>query len=165
MKRYFMLAVAAWLAIGFARAQPTDSSAPSAEALVVGSGNYFSPIVRDLDAAIAFYRDGLGLQVQGAPADASANPALRDMFGLPDARIRWVIARTPGIAGGLDDVVHGEANAHADDVPLGRVARQLRWLRELDEVAVRVAHDDDARARADRHGLPADGDHRCAERA
>jgi len=66
-----------------AAAPPQTGPAPSG--LVVGSGNYFSPIVPDLDKAVAFYRDGLGLDLQGAPGDAANNPALRDMFGLPDA--------------------------------------------------------------------------------
>jgi catechol 2,3-dioxygenase-like lactoylglutathione lyase family enzyme len=86
--------------------QPAIASAPS---LVVGSGNYFSPIVQDLDAALAFYRDGLGLEVAGAPGDAGANPALRNMFGLPDASIRWAIARTPAVAGGVEIVEIGNA--------------------------------------------------------
>src|SRR5207245_1668122 len=51
--------------------------------LIVGSGNFFSPIVSDLDKAIAFYRDGLGLDVMGAPANADDNAPLRNMFGLP----------------------------------------------------------------------------------
>jgi catechol 2,3-dioxygenase-like lactoylglutathione lyase family enzyme len=93
------LAITACLlgSVAFAQSAP-DSAAP----LVVGSGNYFSPIVRDLDAALAFYRDGLGLDVQGTPGDAAANPALRAMFGLPDARIRWAIARTPAAPGGVE---------------------------------------------------------------
>ena len=102
MKRRFMIAMAAFVAAGAAFAQ--SGSGGSAPALVVGSGNYFSPIVRDLDAALAFYRDGLGLEVQGPPGDAAANPALRDMFGLPDARIRWAVARTPAAAGGVEIV-------------------------------------------------------------
>ena len=72
-----------------AHAQAPAASAPpgpSPTGLVVGSGNFFSPIVRDLDRAVAFYRDGLGLESQGAPGDADTNPALRNMFGLPDAQ-------------------------------------------------------------------------------
>src|SRR5688572_18055556 len=102
MKHRLMFAMAAFLAAGVALAQ--DQTGASAAGLIVGSGNYFSPIVRDLDAAVAFYRDGLGLEVQGPPGDAAANPALRDMFGLPDARIRWTIARTPAAAGGVEIV-------------------------------------------------------------
>ncbi len=103
MKSRFGVSAAVALFAGFALGQPA-TTAPPPQGLVVGSGNYFSPIVRDLDAALAFYRDGLGLEVQGAPGDASANPALRDMFGLPDAKIRWAIARTPAAAGGVEMV-------------------------------------------------------------
>jgi catechol 2,3-dioxygenase-like lactoylglutathione lyase family enzyme len=72
--------------------------------LVVGSGNFFSPIVADLDRAIAFYRDGLGLQVTGEPSNADNNPALRAMFGLPEARLRWTVARPPGMRTGVEIV-------------------------------------------------------------
>src|SRR5262245_43019706 len=102
MRTRFWVAAAAALAAGMASAQTAPTTAPTG--LVVGSGNYFSPIVRDLDRALQFYRDGLGLEVQGAPGDASANPALRDMFGLPDAKIRWAIARTPAAPGGVEIV-------------------------------------------------------------
>ena len=97
MKRLLALALSLVAVVGSATAQ--TAAAPG---IVVGSGNYFSPIVRDLDASLAFYRDGLGLEVQGPPGDASANLALRNMFGLPDARIRWAIARTPAAAGGVE---------------------------------------------------------------
>ena len=91
-----------------AAAPPQTGPAPSG--LVVGSGNYFSPIVPDLDKAVAFYRDGLGLDLQGAPGDAANNPALRDMFGLPDAKLRWQIARTPAVAGGVEIIEIASAN-------------------------------------------------------
>jgi catechol 2,3-dioxygenase-like lactoylglutathione lyase family enzyme len=99
-------AAAAFLLLvsGFAHGQAAPAAAANATGLVVGSGNYFSPIVEDLDAAIAFYRDGLGLEVQGPGGDASSNPTLRNMFGLPDATLRWAIARTPAAAGGVEIV-------------------------------------------------------------
>jgi catechol 2,3-dioxygenase-like lactoylglutathione lyase family enzyme len=109
MTRIVATASALLLAFGLANGQP----AAPLSGLVVGSGNYFSPIVRDLDAALAFYRDGLGLEVQGAPGDASANPALRDMFGLPDAKIRWAIARTPAAPGGVELVEIANAGGRA----------------------------------------------------
>jgi catechol 2,3-dioxygenase-like lactoylglutathione lyase family enzyme len=102
--RSLMIALTACLGAGLAFGQSAATSSAGTAALVVGSGNYFSPIVRDLDAAIAFYRDGLGLEVTGPPGDAAENPALREMFGLPDARIRWAIARTPAAPGGVDMV-------------------------------------------------------------
>jgi catechol 2,3-dioxygenase-like lactoylglutathione lyase family enzyme len=106
-------AAAALWAAACTYGQPAPAPAATPAGLVVGSGNYFSPIVRDLDAALAFYRDGLGLEVTGSPGDASANPALRDMFGLPDARIRWAIARTPAAAGGVEMVEIAGAGGQA----------------------------------------------------
>jgi predicted enzyme related to lactoylglutathione lyase len=114
MRHLFTIAVAAWLAAGPAVGQTAGPGA-SGGALVVGSGNYFSPIVRDLDRAMAFYRDGLGLQIQGAPGDAAANPTLRDMFGLPSARIRWTIAQTPAAAGGVEIVEISNADGRRLD--------------------------------------------------
>jgi predicted enzyme related to lactoylglutathione lyase len=77
---------------------------PAATGLVVGSGNFFSPIVTDLDAATAFYRDGLGFAVTGGPTDGANNAPVRNMFGLPDAQLRWNIARPAGIRGGVEMV-------------------------------------------------------------
>ena len=78
-----------------------------------GSGNFFSPIVADLDKALAFYRDGLGLEVQGAPANAEANAPLRNMFGLPDAQLRWSIGRPAGMRTGVEIVEISKAGGRA----------------------------------------------------
>src|SRR6185503_13187683 len=77
------------------------SVGPAPTGLLVGSGNYFSPIVADLDKAIAFY-GAIGFQFQGDPSTADANPQLRAMFGLPDARLRYQIGRAAEIAGGVE---------------------------------------------------------------
>lgn len=100
-----MLVAVGALAASFAQAQPGTLRAPppAPTGLVVGSGNFFSPIVADLDAAVAFYR-ALGFEVDGEPANADANLQLRAMFGLPDARLRWQIARTPAVQGGVEIV-------------------------------------------------------------
>src|SRR5436190_14117767 len=98
MKKPFVV-VACLSAAVFVRAQ-----APAPTGLIVGSGNFFSPIVSDLDKAIAFYRDGLGLDVTGTPANAEQNAPLRNMFGLPDASLRWTIARPPAGRGGVEIV-------------------------------------------------------------
>lgn len=100
------LALVLVLIAGVAHAQapaPAPAGSPPT-GLVVGSGNFFSPIVADLDKAVAFYRDGLGLDVQGTPANADTNPALRDMFGLPDAQLRWQIGRPPAMRTGVEIV-------------------------------------------------------------
>jgi catechol 2,3-dioxygenase-like lactoylglutathione lyase family enzyme len=91
-------------AAAYAQAPATPPADPPPTGLVVGSGNFFSPIVGNLDKAVAFYRDGLGLDVQGAPANAETNPALRDMFGLPNAQLRWQIGRPPAMRTGVEIV-------------------------------------------------------------
>jgi catechol 2,3-dioxygenase-like lactoylglutathione lyase family enzyme len=114
--RTLIIAVAGVLAATLAFAQAPAASAPAGPAptgLIVGSGNFFSPIVADLDAAVAFYRDGLGLDVQGAPGNADANPALRHMFGLPDAQLRWLIGRPGGMRTGVEMVEISKANGRA----------------------------------------------------
>jgi catechol 2,3-dioxygenase-like lactoylglutathione lyase family enzyme len=98
MVRAAAAVIASVLSVVMVRAQ---APAP-AGGLVVGSGNFFSPIVTDLDKATAFYRDGLGFAVSGAPSDAANNLPLRNMFGLPDAQLRWVIARPAGMPGGVE---------------------------------------------------------------
>jgi catechol 2,3-dioxygenase-like lactoylglutathione lyase family enzyme len=100
----------------FAVAQTEPPAAPAPTGLIVGSGNFFSPIVADLDKAVAFYGGVLGFEIAAPPADASANPALRNMFGLPDARLRWQVARAPGIAGGVEIIEIADAGGR----PLAR---------------------------------------------
>jgi predicted enzyme related to lactoylglutathione lyase len=73
--------------------------ASAQDGLIVGSGNFFSPIVGDLDKAMAFYKDAVGLDITGTPANAEQNAPLRNMFGLPDASLRWTVARPPQGAG------------------------------------------------------------------
>ena len=86
------------------------AQAPAPTGLIVGSGNFFSPIVSDLDKAIAFYRDGIGLDITGNPANASENAPLRNMFGLPDAQLRWTIGRTPAVRAGVEIVEISKAD-------------------------------------------------------
>jgi catechol 2,3-dioxygenase-like lactoylglutathione lyase family enzyme len=106
-----LIALALLVAAAAAHAQQAAPPAgPAPTGLVVGSGNYFSPIVADLDKAVAFYRDGIGFEVQGEPANADTNPQLRGMFGLPDARLRWLIGRAPPIAGGVEIVEVSKAS-------------------------------------------------------
>jgi len=102
--------VAILLAAHIVRAQ-----APEATGLIVGSGNFFSPIVGDLDKAIAFYRDGLGLDIQGTPSNAEQNPALRNMFGLPNAQLRWTVGRPPAMRTGVEIVEIKKADAKPAD--------------------------------------------------
>ncbi len=108
--------------------------------IVVGSGNFFSPIVADLEKAVAFYRDGLGLEVTGAPATGDTNAPIRNMFGVPDARLRWTVARPPGIRGGVEIVeitnIARTARVRRPSDP-GAVTL-IAFVRDLDAVSRRL---------------------------
>jgi catechol 2,3-dioxygenase-like lactoylglutathione lyase family enzyme len=108
MRRLVAVVAASALLLGRAAAQDAG--------LVVGSGNFFSPVVSSLERAIGFYHDGLGLEVTGAPADAAGNAPLRNMFGLPGAQIRWSVARPAGSRQGVEIV----EISHAGEQPLSR---------------------------------------------
>jgi catechol 2,3-dioxygenase-like lactoylglutathione lyase family enzyme len=116
------------------------STANAQDGLVVGMGNFFSPIVSDLDKAIAFYRDGIGLDIMGTPANAEQNPALRNMFGLPDAQLRWMVGRPPSMRTGVEIVEIKKA----DGKPLERRMQDpgaftlILIVRELDPIVARL---------------------------
>jgi catechol 2,3-dioxygenase-like lactoylglutathione lyase family enzyme len=110
MSRYLLLLLILGAAI--VNAQAPQVSAPAA-GLVVGAGNFFSPIVSNLDQGIAFYRDGLGLEVTGQPSNADDNAPLRDMFGLPKAKLRWTIARPAGLRNGIEIIEITQAGGRA----------------------------------------------------
>src|SRR5262245_26717539 len=134
------IAVAFALSASIAGAQAPPPDGPAPTGLVVGSGNFFSPIVSDLDKAISFYRDGLGLDVQGPPSNADANPALRNMFGLPDAQLRWSIGRAPGIRGGVEivEIKKAESKPIERRIQDSGAFTLLVIVRNLDEVFTKV---------------------------
>jgi catechol 2,3-dioxygenase-like lactoylglutathione lyase family enzyme len=129
------IALGLFVSAGAALAQ---TSAPTG--LVVGSGNYFSPIVADLEQAVAFYRDGIGFAFEGGPANADTNQQLRAMFGLPDARLRWQIGRAAPIPGGVEIVEVSKANGQ----PVRRRVQDpgavtlVATVRDLDATFARV---------------------------
>lgn len=112
MKRLPLIALFGFFG-AIAQAQP---AAVPASGLVVGNGNFFSPIVNNLEQAVAFYHDGLGLETQGEPGNADTNESLRNMFGLPGARLRWMIAKPGGMSTGVEIV----EISRADGKPLAR---------------------------------------------
>jgi predicted enzyme related to lactoylglutathione lyase len=88
---------------------------------------------------VEFYR-AIGFEVEGEPANADANPQLRAMFGLPDARLRWQVGRAPSIQGGVEIVeVTG-----ADGRPVARRIQDpgtvmlLVFVRDVDATLARV---------------------------
>lgn len=140
MIKALTVGAAAWLLGSTAFAQPPTPSPPAPTGIVVGSGNFFSPIVANLDRALAFYRDGLGLDVAGPPGNADTNPALRNMFGLPDAQLRWTIGRPPGMGSGVEMVEIGKAGGK----PVERRIQDtgafslIVLVRDLDAILARV---------------------------
>jgi predicted enzyme related to lactoylglutathione lyase len=108
MRKLLVFAFGFALTASVALAQP-----PAPTGLIVGSGNFFSPIVSNLDRAVAFYRDAVGLDITGNPANADQNAPLRDMFGLPDASLRWQVGRPPASRTGVEIVEIGKAGGKA----------------------------------------------------
>jgi catechol 2,3-dioxygenase-like lactoylglutathione lyase family enzyme len=73
--------------------------------VVIGSGN-FSPIVKDLDRSLEFYRNLLGVAppANAAPLAFGADPALLNFLGTPTAQIRFSTVRIPGSTMGVEIV-------------------------------------------------------------
>jgi catechol 2,3-dioxygenase-like lactoylglutathione lyase family enzyme len=128
-------------AASLAQAQPaaTTPTGPAPTGLVVGSGNFYSPIVANLEDAVAFYR-AVGFEFQGEPANADANLPLRQMFGLPDARLRYQIGRAPGLPGGVEIIEISAGGGQRLDLELqdpGAVMLQV-VVRDLDATFARL---------------------------
>jgi catechol 2,3-dioxygenase-like lactoylglutathione lyase family enzyme len=141
MKRLVLVAVFA-LAAGVVHAQPatTPPTGPAPTGLVVGSGNFYSPIVANLEEAIRFYRDGVGFEFMGEPVNADANPQLRAMFGLPDAKLRYQIGRAPGLPGGVEIIEISGAGGQRLDFKVqdpGTVLLQV-VVRDIDATFARL---------------------------
>ena len=81
---------AALLVIASSRLTAQNPPAPD----VVGVGN-FSHIVRDMNRAVAFYRDVLGLEVT-TNVPFSPNPAIMRLGNTPGAQSRMIALRVPG---------------------------------------------------------------------
>ncbi len=77
----------------------------------------------------------------GAPANADANPALRNMFGLPDAQLRWIDRPAAGDAHGRRDRRDQESRGQAARAPdAGHRARSrcIVLVRDVDAAFARV---------------------------
>ena len=72
-----------------------------------------SPIVSDLDKSARFYRDVIGLDLLPAPSPGplpwNTDPSQLKLHGLPKARIRFIEARIPGVACGIELVEFADA--------------------------------------------------------
>src|SRR5438874_1829697 len=77
----------------------TQSSDPAAGPII--SACHVSPIVANLDRSAHFYHDLLGLNLVPAPPPGALpwddRPEHLTLHGVPDARLRFIGARIPGV--------------------------------------------------------------------
>ena len=93
--RKVQMARSAALIMALALLLPSLTSAQiSGASEVIGVGN-FSHVVRDMDRAVAFYRDVLGLEVT-ADVPFSPNPAIMRLGNTPGAQSRRPRCACPG---------------------------------------------------------------------
>ena len=69
--------------------------------LFTGVGN-FSHIAASLDKSLEFYRDLLGLELNGPVRPFDANPAIMKLVNIPGVQSRYVALRVPGSALGVE---------------------------------------------------------------
>ena len=100
------LAGALWLLTGpslSAQSQPSAAFAPSGG---VSGACHVSPIVNDLDRSARFYHGLLGLDLVPSPPSGplpwDEDPGHLHLHGLPQARLRFIGARMPGIRCGVE---------------------------------------------------------------
>jgi catechol 2,3-dioxygenase-like lactoylglutathione lyase family enzyme len=85
------------LAFGLAIASATSSLAQTDQSPVIGLGN-FSHIVADMDRSVAFYRDGLGLELSQPLRPFDANETIMRLGNIMGAQTRYTALKIPGSA-------------------------------------------------------------------
>jgi pimeloyl-ACP methyl ester carboxylesterase/catechol 2,3-dioxygenase-like lactoylglutathione lyase family enzyme len=92
------------LAVAILAAAASPSAAQSSGS-VVGTC-HVSPIVSDLEKSARFYHDLLGMDLMPPPAAGplpwDMDPGHLHLHGLPDARLRFIQARMPGVRCGIE---------------------------------------------------------------
>ena len=111
------LACATAVAIGALVSAQSQPAAPvTAPTGAVTGACHVSPIVNDLDRAARFYHDLLGLDLVPAPPSGplpwDEDPGHLHLHGLPQARLRFIGARMPGIRCGVELVEINGVAAH-----------------------------------------------------
>jgi hypothetical protein len=99
-----LLAAAGALTAIVCRPPLLEAQPPAAGA--VTSACHVSPIVADLDRAAHFYHDLIGLDLVPSPPPGplpwDTRPEHLDLHGLPQARLRFIGARMPGVFCGVE---------------------------------------------------------------
>src|ERR1700730_5790451 len=94
------------LAACLSAAQTPAPPVPAAPAGAGVSACHVSPIVADLDKSARFYHDLLGFDLVPTPGTGplpwDSDPGHLNLHGLPEARLRFVGARMPGVRCGVE---------------------------------------------------------------
>jgi catechol 2,3-dioxygenase-like lactoylglutathione lyase family enzyme len=94
--------------------------------------------VADMDRALAFYRDGLGLAVLSDRTAESAS--LATLTGVAVTRLRITLLAAPG--GGVFELLQYDQGAHADALPASRAGtgHACVFVSDLEEATARLLH-------------------------
>jgi catechol 2,3-dioxygenase-like lactoylglutathione lyase family enzyme len=132
------IVLAVSLALGLLAARKPSAQGPAASAGAVISACHISPIVANLDASARFYHDLLGMDLMPPPPAGAlpwdTDPGHLHLHGLPDARLRFIQARMPGVRCGIELVEF----ANVDRTPVRRryqdpgAATIILLVRDLD---------------------------------
>jgi len=111
----------------------------TAQSPVAGVGN-FSHIVANMDRAIEFYRDVIGLDMSGQPGTFSGNPAIMSLGNTPGAQSRATTFKVPGSAMGVElieykDIDRKPAQPRFQDPG---AATLILSVRDIDAIVARV---------------------------
>ena len=105
------------LAACLSAAQTPGPPVPAAPAGAVVGACHVSPIVADLDRSARFYHDVLGLDLVPTPGSGplpwDTDPGHLNLHGLPEARLRFVGARMPGVRCGVELVEFAQVDRQA----------------------------------------------------
>lgn len=120
-----------------AAAQAPPAVAPAG--VITGVGN-FSHIVADMDRALAFYRDVIGLEVNQPPNAFSGNPAILNLGNTPGAQSRFGTLRVPGSQLGVElieykDIARNPVKPRFQDPG---AASLILTVRDIDAIVARV---------------------------
>ena len=134
-----VLAVFAGLGATFDGSAAAQAPQGAPAGVVAGVGN-FSHIVADMDRALAFYRDVIGLPVAQPPNEFSGNPAIMNLGNTPGAQSRFGTLRVPGSQLGVELIAYKDtertpARPRFQDPG---AANLILTVRDIDSIVARV---------------------------
>jgi len=111
----------------------------AAQSPVVGVGN-FSHIVANMDRAIEFYRDVIGLEMSGQPGAFSGNPAIMSLGNTAGAQSRAATLKVPGSALGVELIEYKDIDSKPAQPGFQDpgAATLILSVRDIDTIVARV---------------------------